>query len=72
MAFKLIKYVPWKVTEWINPEPLFLPTLLPFCLIGNNFLTEGIGFGYSTTIPCFEPSDLYKRLLFLLKIKSNF
>lgn len=65
LAFRLIDYVPTVIDE-LEPEPLFLPTAFPFCLAGNSY-TVGIGFGYRTFIPCFEVSDLYKRLLFLLR-----
>jgi DNA gyrase/topoisomerase IV subunit A len=65
LAFKLIKYVPWQLGELDEKEPLFLPTMFPLCLLGEEY-TQGIGFGYKTFIPCFRIEDLYKRLLFLL------
>jgi len=65
LAFKLIKYVPWREGELDEKEPLFLPTMFPLCLLGKEY-TQGIGFGYKTFIPCFKVEDLYKRLLFLL------
>ena len=70
IAFRLIKYVPWEPLE-LEKEPLYLPTMLPFCLIGNDN-TQGIGFGFRTYIPCFKIIDLQKRLLYLLgKRKTN-
>ena len=64
MAFKYIKHVPWEVLE-LESEPLYLPTMIPFCLIGKEY-TQGIGFGFRTFIPCYEMKDLKKRLLYLL------
>jgi len=65
LAFKYIKYVPWVDTEMRTTEPLFLPTMYPICLLGNDY-TMGIGFGYKTFIPCYDIKDLYKRLSWLL------
>ena len=61
LAFKLIKYVPWQLGELDEKEPLFLPTMFPLCLLGEEY-TQGIGFGYKTFIPCFKIEDLYKRI----------
>jgi DNA gyrase subunit A len=64
MIFDLIEYIP-EVESELDPEPEFLPTMYPICLIGNEY-TVGIGFGFRTMIPCFKIQDLKKRLLFLL------
>ncbi len=65
LAFKHIKHVPWVITEFGDTEPLFLPTMYPICLLGNDY-TMGIGFGYKTFIPCYDIKDLYKRLSWLI------
>lgn len=63
MMFKYIKDVPWVESE-LDDEPLYIPTMFPVSLMGTEY-TQGIGFGYRTYIPCFEVSDLYKRLMWL-------
>ena len=65
MAFKYIKYAPKVDTELNDIEPLWLPAMFPFCLMGNEY-TQGIGFGYKTFIPCYSVGDLHKRLMWLL------
>jgi len=70
LAFKYINHVPWIDTELDDKEPMFLPTLIPLCLMGIEY-TQGIGFGYKTFIPCYNVKDLYQRLLWLLKIRKN-
>jgi len=70
LSFKYIKYVPHIDTELGSKEPIFLPTLFPLCLIGTEY-TQGIGFGYRTFIPNYDIKDLYKRLLWLLKIRKR-
>lgn len=65
LAFKYINYVEWKTNELSQREPVFLPTMFPLCLMGEEF-TQGIGFGYRSFIPCYKLEDLYKRLLWLL------
>lgn len=69
LSFKLINYVPRKVFD-LDEEPLYLSTKYPLCLIGTEY-TIGIGFGYSTIIPCYQIEDLYKRLLYLLKVRKR-
>jgi len=69
LVFKLINYVPWKSFD-LDKEPLYLPTKYPICLLGSEY-TIGIGFGYITTIPCYQVEDLYKRLLYLLKVRKR-
>ena len=70
LAFRLVDYVPWIETELGDKEPFFLPTLFPICLIGRDY-TQGIGFGYKTFIPCYEPKDLHRRLLWLLGLRKS-
>ena len=65
LAFKYIKYAPEVDTELGDREPLYLPTMLPICLLGNEY-TQGIGFGYKTYIPCYNFEDLRGRLMWLL------
>lgn len=65
LAFKYIKYAPEIATELNDVEPLWLPTMFPICLLGNEY-TQGIGFGYKTYIPCYTISDLHKRLMWIL------
>jgi len=70
MAFKYVKYVEWVDTELGAREPTYLPTMFPFCLLGNDY-TQGIGFGYKTVIPCYHKKDLKKRLMWLLGIRKT-
>jgi DNA gyrase/topoisomerase IV subunit A len=65
MAFKYIRYVPIIPTELNDEEPLYLPTMYPVCLLGQEY-TQGIGFGFKTLIPCYKVEDLHKRLLWLI------
>ena len=70
LAFKYIKHVPFVDTELGDKEPLYLPTMFPICLMGNEY-TQGIGFGYKTYIPCYDIKDLHQRLLWLLDIRKR-
>jgi DNA gyrase/topoisomerase IV subunit A len=70
MAFKYVKYVEWVDTELGDKEPLYLPTMYPICLIGNEY-TQGIGFGYKTFVPCYSESDLKRRLMWLLGVTKT-
>jgi len=70
MAFEYIKDVPYDTIEF-GEEPLFLPTKLPICLIGQKSYCKGIGFGYGTLIPIYKESDLLKRLHWLLTGKKG-
>jgi DNA gyrase/topoisomerase IV subunit A len=70
LAFKYINYVDWVDTELEDREPIYLPTMYPICLLGNE-PTQGIGFGYKTYIPCYTAEDLQKRLLWLLGIRKR-
>lgn len=67
---KYIDYVEWEPQE-LEPEPVSIPTLLPFCLV-SRFRQEYIGFGYKTSIPVFSPSDLVDRILHKKLIRPTF
>jgi DNA gyrase/topoisomerase IV subunit A len=70
LAFKYVDFVNWVDTELDDKEPEFLPTMYPFCLLGNE-PTQGIGFGYKTYIPCYKVDDLQKRLMWLLGVRKT-
>jgi len=70
LAFKYVKHVEWKEIE-ADPEPLTLPTMIPFCLMGKYEMTS-IAFGYKTEIPCYKYTDLIKRLMFLLELEKEY
>ena len=73
LAFKLIDYVPWVISEVKDPdilEPEYLPTRFPICLMGTRFM-DNIGFGYRTVVPSYSEKDLKSRLLYLLKITKT-
>ena len=70
LAFKYVNFVNWIDTELNDTEPEYLPTMFPLCIMGKEY-TTGIGFGYKTTIPCFELKDLKQRLLWLLGIRQD-
>ena len=70
LAFKYIKYAPEVQTELGDKEPLYLPTMIPICLLGSEY-TQGIGFGYKTYIPCYTFEDLRGRLMWLLGIRKR-
>lgn len=65
LAFKYVDYIKWEVGELDHKEPPYLPTMLPFCLMGKNE-TLSIGVGLKAQIPCYEKGDLIKRLLYIL------
>lgn len=69
IAFEFLNAVPFKVLEK-EPEPLFLPTAVPLCLITEHE-TVGLGFGLKSSIPCFKLSDLIKRLMYLIKVTNK-
>ena len=68
-AFKMLEYVKEEDLE-MNPEPLYLPVMLPMCLRLKNYC-QGIGFGYKTYIPSYSKADLIKRLDWLLHDKTG-
>lgn len=70
IAFKYVRFVTWLPDETEDPEPVYIPTMIPFCLMSKNEYIS-IGFGFRTEIPCFKLSDLIDRLFFLLGIKDK-
>lgn len=70
IAFKYVRFVEWLPDETEDPEPIYIPTMLPLCLMSKNEYIS-IGFGFRTEIPCFKISDLVDRLFFLLGIKDK-
>lgn len=70
IAFKYVRFVEWIPDETEDPEPIYIPTMLPFCLMSKNEYIS-IGFGFRTEIPCFKISDLINRLFFLLGRKDK-
>ena len=63
MAFKYIKHTPWETLE-VEPEPVFLPTMIPFCLFTRYGFTS-IAFGFKSVIPNYKLKSLVQRLLYL-------
>ena len=53
----------------LNPEPLYLPCIIPIGLIGSS-VTSGISF-YTTKIPQYSFEDLLKRLIYLIQRENN-
>lgn len=49
-------------------EPLFYTPIIPMCLVNG---IEGIGTGWSTFIPCFNPKDIVKYLGNKIQNKTN-
>lgn len=70
LIFKYIKYVPKRPTELGDIEPVYLPTMIPICLLGNEY-TQGVGFGFRTFIPCYDYISLKNRLLWLLGVRKT-
>lgn len=70
IAFKYVRFVTWLPDETEDPEPIYIPTMIPFCLMARNECIS-IAFGFRTEIPCFKFSDLIDRLFFLLGIKDK-
>ena len=64
MAFEYIDYVDMDALE-LYDEPIYLPCKLPMCLV-NTINCQGIGFGFRTYMPSYDPKDLVKRLEWLL------
>ncbi len=65
MAFKYVRAVPWEAID-LDPEPIAIPTLFPFCLMGQFGLSH-MGYGLKTEIPVYEKADLFKRLEYVIK-----
>ncbi len=64
MAFEYIDYVDKDALE-LYEEPVYLACKLPMCLV-NTINCQGIGFGFRTFMPSYDPKDLIKRLEWLL------
>ena len=64
ISFELVNYVKWEESE-LQPEPIFIPTMIPFCLMGK-YEYVAIGFGFKAEIPVYKEQDLVKRLLYLI------
>jgi len=64
IALKYVDYVKWEEDE-SDPEPVAIPTMLPFCLMQNHE-SPHIAFGYRSDMPCYKMKDLVARLLFLI------
>jgi len=60
LAFKNVDFVKWEPDE-LEPEPVYLPTLVPFSLICK-YVQSLMGFGYRTVQPVFKFTDVLKRL----------
>lgn len=71
MAFEYIADVPHKAIELTYPEPMFMPTRFPFCLLPSSTYCTGVGFGYRTLIPAYKKEDLMKRLRWILDGKKG-
>lgn len=70
IGFKYINFVDWELAETEEPEPIYVPTMIPFCFMAMNEYIS-IGFGFRTEIPCFKLEDLINRLLYLLNRKDK-
>lgn len=57
----LLKY---DVVEGDSVEPVFYVPIIPFVLVNG---AHGIGTGFSTKIPCFNPRDIIQTLKMILK-----
>ena len=55
--------------DGISIEPLYYVSILPMSLVNG---AEGIGTGYSTFIPCFNPEDIVNNLIHKIKDDSSF
>lgn len=66
IAFKLIKHTDFRMSELDYEEPVFLPTMFPFCLMCEEEYPYPPAVGFKTRIPCYEKKDLWKRLNYLL------
>jgi DNA gyrase/topoisomerase IV subunit A len=71
MAFEFIKHTSWRMGDLDYEEPVYLPTMYPFCLIASTDMIS-IGFGLKTQIPSYPRKELYKRLMYLLGKGNKF
>ena len=58
----------WTYDEGTRCEPVLYPTILPISLING---AKGIGTGFSTDIPSYDPIDIVKNLRRLLRKKQQ-
>lgn len=68
IALKYIKSVKFEESE-VDPEPKNFPTMVPLCFIAKKYFSY-IGSGFRTDIPCYEISDVIKRLKYLLNLEK--
>jgi len=61
----LLKYV---VEEGEEVEPENYYPIIPMCLVNG---AKGIGTGYSTDIPCFNPYDIINNLICMIEDRDN-
>ena len=71
MAFQHLDFVPFEALEMPIPEPVYLASKLPFCLLRGKNYSVGIGFAYRTFMPSYTKVDLVKRLKWLLGDKKD-
>ena len=57
----------YQLEEGQKIEPDFYAPIIPLCLVNG---AEGIGTGWSTSIPCFSPIDICENIRIKLKNKS--
>lgn len=66
LAFEFINLVDKEILHGTKEEPLYLPTMLPFCFILNYEICKTMGVGYKPRIPSYKINDLIDRLFGLL------
>jgi len=69
MLFDLIKFVPHDTLE-LEPEPLYLPTMLPLSFFSAE-LNASIGFGIKSVFPTYTKKDLIRRLFYLIGVTKT-
>jgi DNA gyrase/topoisomerase IV subunit A len=71
ISMEYINDVPWYSGDNnMKEEPIYLPTMIPFCLI-SKFEKSKPAFGIKSVIPCYTHKDLIIRLMSLLKGKDK-
>lgn len=63
--FEIIKYLE---DDGMKIEPLWYIPIIPMILVNG---TVGIGTGFSTSIPCYNPKDIIKNIKLLLEEKEQ-
>lgn len=71
IAFKFIKQTQFRMSELDYEEPVYLPTMFPFCLMCLEEFSYPPAVGFKTRIPCYKISDLQKRLSYLLNKRKK-